>query len=303
MPPTMKLGLFAALGAYTIWGLLPLYFKILGTYTPEAILLHRVSWSLPTGLLLIFIAHRWRDVRAALTGVRLPLLILSGLLIGLNWFVYIWAVGQSRVMEAALGYYINPLVNVAIGAAFLGERLRLAQWAAVGLATVGVIVETLALGRLPWVSLVLCFSFAFYSLIRKKVAVDSRAGFLIEVMALLPVLWIWAFAVGFTADLQAQRTADWPLLILLGPITTAPLILFAIAAKRLRLSTIGFIQYLGPTLQFLVALGFGEPLNWLRVLAFLFIWAAILVFSLDGFRHEVRMRRARRSIPAAVGQR
>lgn len=288
-----RMGLFAGLGAYTIWGLLPLYFKLVGAYSPEAILTHRVFWSFPTGVILVLVAANFRKLAAVLNWKRLGWLTVSGLLIGLNWFVYIWAVSQERVMEASLGYYINPLVNVAIGSLFLSERLRVVQWVAVGLATTGVAVETIALGRFPVVAIILCLTFAAYSLIRKRVQIDSRVGFLVEVMVLLPVLAIWVSASGLWSSLEPQRTLDWPLLMISGPITATPLILFALAAKRLRLSTIGFLQYLGPTLQFVIGTLYGEPLGVTRLLAFSFIWSAVILFSLESARHEWMARRAR----------
>lgn len=288
-----RMGLMAALGAYTIWGLLPLYFKLVGAYSPEAILTHRVFWSLPTGAILVLVAANARRIMDVMTWPRLAWLSLSGLLIGLNWFVYIWAVSEERVMEASLGYYINPLVNVAIGALFLSERLKTIQWVAVGLAALGVLVETVALGRVPWVALVLCFTFAAYSVIRKRLQVDSRVGFLVEVMVLMPLLAIWVHASGLWSTLAPQTSMDWPLLIASGPITATPLILFSLAAKRLRLSTIGFIQYLGPTLQFLIGVLYGEPLGATRLLAFAFIWLAVIVFSFEGLRQELSSRRAR----------
>ena len=296
MPINIRTGLLAGLGAYTIWGLLPLYFKLVGEYSAGAILVHRVVWSVPTGIVLVLMAARWRDLARVVTPRRLFWLTASGLLIGLNWFTYIWAVEQDRVMEASLGYYINPLVNVAVGAVFMAERLRTVQWIAVLLACIGVSVETLALGRLPIVALVLCFCFAAYSVIRKQIAVDSRIGFLVEVLVLLPVLAIWAEISGMWAALVPRQAIDWPLLMVSGPITATPLILFAIAARRLRLSTIGFIQYLGPTLQFAIGLAYGEPLGLTRLTAFGFIWAAVIVFSLDSVRREMAERRARRSI-------
>ena len=297
MGSNVRTGLFAALCAYTMWGLLPLYFKLVEAYPPDIVLAHRVAWSIPTGLILVTIARRWPEMRAALTLRRFALLTVSGLLIGLNWYVYIWAVNQGRVMEASLGYYINPLVNVLAGVLFLSERLRKAQWIALVIACIGVAIETVALGHLPWVSLILCFSFASYSLIRKAVAIDGRVGFLTEVLVLMPFLILWVMTSGLSANLVPLRAIDWPILIASGPITAIPLIMFAIAAKRLRLSTIGFIQYLGPTLQFIVGVSFGEPLGMTRLAAFSMIWLALIIFSVDGLRHEYRTRRDRAGLP------
>ncbi len=261
-------------------------------------LAHRIIWSVPTGLILIVIARNWTQLRAALTRQHLFWLSISAILIGANWLIYIWAVGQARVMEASLGYYINPLVNVLIGAVFFAEHLRPAQWAAVGLATVGVAIMTIALGYLPWVALVLCLSFAFYSVIRKQVQVDSRAGFVVEAALLAPLAMIWLGWFVAQPDGRVMGEGGWDILMLLaaGPITAVPLILFAIAAKRLRLSTMGMMQYIGPTLQFLISvLLFKEAFGMTHALAFAFIWTALIVFTLDSLMGEAKARRLARA--------
>ena len=297
MSQSVRLGFFCALGAYSIWGLLPLYFKALVHIQPELMLAHRIIWSLPTGLVLLAIAGALPELKAALNRKTALCLTLSACLIALNWLVYIWAVGQERVLEASLGYYINPLVNVAIGALFLAERLRLMQWSAVGLAAIGVIAMTYALGQPPSVSLVLCFSFAGYGLIRKYLVIDGRAGFVVETALLFPLALIWMF------HFSGQGGAVWGhgtvrdigLLLLSGPLTAFPLILFALAAKRLTFATVGMMQYIGPTLQFLLAvLFFGEAFGPVHGVAFGFIWAALFVFSLDNLKVS---RRARVALP------
>ncbi len=302
MSPSLRLGFAAALGAYTIWGLLPLYFRALDHVSPDLMLAHRILWSLPTGAILIAVALRWQEVRRALFSTQVFWLVITALLIGGNWLLYIWAVSENRVMEASLGYYVNPLVNVAIGAVFLSETLRRMQWVAVGLAALGVAIETVALGHLPWISLVLCFTFAGYSIIRKQLKVDGRVGFLVEVIVLAPAaaIWMWMFAQAGNAIDGGGSTLTWALLAASGPITATPLILFALAAKRLRLSTIGMMQYIGPTLQFIIALAFGEAFTLLHAVAFLFIWSALAVFSLDSFRFERSRRAARRAAALPV---
>ncbi|MEL6415937.1 MAG: EamA family transporter RarD [Pseudomonadota bacterium] len=298
MSSNLRLGFLCCLGCYTIWGCLPLYFRVLDHISPMEMLAHRIIWSVPTGLILIVIARNWSQLRAALTREHVLWLTLSALLIGANWLVYIWAVSQERVMEASLGYYINPLVNVLIGAVFFAERLRPAQWAAVGLAGIGVTVMTSALGYVPWVALVLCFTFAFYSIIRKQVQVDSRAGFVVEAALLAPLALIW---MGWFVGQPGGRLFggggwDIPLLLASGPITAVPLILFAIAAKRLRLSTIGMMQYLGPTLQFLISvLVFKEAFGLTHAIAFAFIWTALIVFTIDSLMGEAKARRLARA--------
>lgn len=298
MSSNLRLGFLCCLGCYTIWGCLPLYFRVLDHISPMEMLAHRIIWSVPTGLILIVIARNWAQLRAALTRQHVLWLTLSALLIGANWLVYIWAVSQERVMEASLGYYINPLVNVLIGAVFFAERLRPAQWIAVGLAGIGVAVMTSALGYIPWVALVLCFTFAFYSVIRKQVQVDSRAGFVVEAALLAPLalLWMGWFVGQPGGRLIGDGGWDIPLLLVSGPITAVPLILFAIAAKRLRLSTIGMMQYLGPTLQFLISvLVFKETFGLTHAIAFAFIWTALIVFTIDSLMGEAKARRLARA--------
>lgn len=298
MSPALRLGFFCCLGCYTIWGALPLYFRALDHIQPSEMLAHRIIWSVPTGLILIVIARNWKDLRAALTRKHVMWLSVSALVIGINWLVYIWAVSQERVMEASLGYYINPLVNVLIGAVFFSERLRMAQWLAVGLAGVGVAVMTVALGYLPWVAVVLCLTFAFYSVIRKQVQVDSRAGFVVEAALLAPLAMIWLgwFVAQPDGRLFGDGGWDIPLLLAAGPITATPLILFAIAAKRLRLSTIGMMQYIGPTIQFLISVYvFKEAFGLTHAIAFGFIWSALIVFTADSLMGDAKARRLARA--------
>jgi chloramphenicol-sensitive protein RarD len=261
-------------------------------------LAHRIIWSVPTGLLLIIIARNWGQLRAALTRKHVMWLTASALLIGLNWLTYIWAVSEERVMEASLGYYVNPLVNVLIGSVFFAERLRVAQWSAVGIAAFGVGVMTMALGYLPWVSLILCFSFAFYSVIRKQVQVDSRAGFVVEaaILAPLALMWMGWFLGQPNGRLMGEGGLDIPLLLLSGPLTAVPLILFALAAKRLRLSTIGMMQYLGPTLQFIISVFiFKEAFGWSHGIAFALIWTALIVFTIDSVMGDAKAKRLARA--------
>lgn len=301
MSSDVRLGFIAALGAYVIWGFLPLYFKVMGHISPELMLAHRIVWSLPTGLVLLALAGQLPALKAALNWRTALWLMLSSVLIAFNWLVYIWAVGQDRVLEASFGYYINPLVNVAIGALFFSERLNGTQWSAVGFAFIGVGIMGIALEAIPLVALVLCFTFAGYSLIRKLLQIDGRAGFVVEAALLFPL------AVGGLAYLASKGGAVWGkgtvtdigLLVLAGPLTAVPLILFALAAKRLTLATIGMMQYIGPTIQFLLALFvFREIFGLTHGVAFAFIWLALIVFSGDGLRAVRGARLARGAAPS-----
>lgn len=303
MSPALRLGFPAAFLAYLIWGSLPLYIRAMQHAGALELLAHRVIWSVPTAIVLIAVAANWRDVRAAFSGSNIKWLTISGLLIGANWAIYIWAVNAGRTMEASLGYYINPLVNVLFGMLIFSEKLRVAQWVAVGIAAIGVGVMTVAFGRVPWVALVLCFTFACYSVIRKKVAIDSRAGFLVEVALLAPVGlgWLTWFATTQPGGRWLGEGGwDIPMLMAAGPITAFPLILFALAAKRLRFSTIGMMQYIGPTIQFLIAiLVFREGFGATHAIAFAFIWAALVVFTADSLMGDAKARRlARTARPA-----
>ncbi|HPF24492.1 MAG TPA: EamA family transporter RarD [Hyphomonas sp.] len=298
MNSSQRFGFLVGLGAYFIWGSLPLYIRAMRHVLPQELLAHRVIWSVPTALILILIADNWHDVRAAFRWNTAKWLILSGLLIGLNWGVYIWAVNAGRTIEASLGYFINPLVSVLFGMLFFSEKLRPAQWVAVAVATTGVGIVTLAYGHVPWVALFLCFSFAGYGAIRKKVAIDSRAGFLMEVIVLVPLAAAWLIWFVQQPNGRPMGEGGWDVLLLMasGPITAFPLILFGLAAKRLKLSTIGMMQYIGPTIQFLIAVFvFREPFGSTHAIAFAFIWAALAVFTVDSMVGEAKARRLARS--------
>lgn len=302
MNAALRLGFPAALLAYLIWGSLPLYIRAMQHVGAFELLAHRIIWSVPTAILLIALAANWRDVKAAFTGSNLKWLAVSSVLIGANWAIYIWAVNAGRTMEASLGYYINPLVNVLIGMLIFSETLRPAQWVAVVIAAIGVAVMAFAFGHVPWVALALCTTFACYGVIRKKVAIDSRAGFLVEVALLAPlaILWLVWFASQPGGRWMGEGGWDIPLLMAAGPITAFPLILFALAAKRLKLSTIGMMQYIGPTLQFLIAvLVFRETFGLTHAVAFGFIWTALVIFTADSLMGDAKARRlARAARPA-----
>ena len=293
MSPDQRFGFMSGLGAYFMWGLLPLYLKLLDHIAPTESLAHRVVWAVPTGALLLIVAGRFHEIFAMLWRPSTLWLVLSSALIAGNWLTYIWAVTNDRIIEASLGYFLNPLVNVAIGAVFLSEKLRRLQWFAVSIAAIAVIVETIALGRLPWVSLILCFSFATYGYIRRQVQVDGRVGLTLEVLFLLPVALIWlAIVAQQGGSLIGGSIPNLLMLMLAGPATAFPLILFALAAKRLKFSTIGIMQYLGPTMQFLLALAFGETLTSLRLVTFSLILVAVILFSLDAYGHDRHLRRS-----------
>jgi chloramphenicol-sensitive protein RarD len=280
-------GVIAALIAYTMWGFLPIYFKVVEAVPAIEVLAHRIVWAVPFGAVIIMLRRQWTEVREALRHTRtLGLLSLSATFIALNWLVYILAVQSEQIFQASLGYYINPLMYVVIGIALLGERLRRSQSIAVLLAAAGVAVLTVSGGQFPLISLALAISFTIYGVIRSRVAVGGMPGLFIETLVLLPLAGgylLWAtFAASAAFDASQPMLAV--LLMLAGPITVVPLLCFALAARRLRLSTIGIMQFIAPTLQFIVGLMYGEQLTVPHIICFTLIWIAVAVFSWDAWR-------------------
>ena len=282
--------LLAGLGAYGVWGFLPLYFHLLGNLgvgTAEMIA-HRTVWSVFWAAGLVWLSRQGGDVRRVLTEPRtLGLLALSTAAIFVNWTIYVVAVNHQKVIEASLGYYINPLLNMAVGALFFRERMPLAGKIAIILATVGVAVQTFALGHLPLISLGLAVSFCAYGVIRKQVKADAQTGLFFECAYLaLPglayVLWLQSTGAG-------HFLGGWNLALLLlaaGPATVVPLALFAWSARRLSLTALGFLQFVAPTLQFFVGLALGELFTPLRAVSFGFIWAGVAVFAWGAWRRS-----------------
>ena len=287
------------LGAYALWGVLPLYFKALIHVAATEIVAHRILWSLIFLGTLATLWKRWPRIRAALTNPRVALtLLLTSVLIGINWLVYIYAVVSGHVLEGSLGYYLNPLVNVLLGVFLLKERLSRLQKAAVFLAGAGVAILAFGAGGAIWISLTLAASFAVYGFLRKVAPVESLEGLWIETLFLAPLAlgWVlWLTQAGDSAFLDS-RVTDL-LLILGGALTAIPLLLFTAAAKKLPYSTLGFLQYVAPSLQFLLAvLVFDEPLTRAHLLCFAAIWVALAIFVGEG----LRTGRAARAAEAAV---
>lgn len=284
-PAETGTGILSAVGAYTIWGLLPVFLIALRGVLAEEVLIHRVLWSVPFGALIIMTRRQWPDVRAALNSPKvMRALLASSFVIAINWLVYILAVQNGRIFEASLGYYINPLIYVLVGVVILGERLTAAQKAAVAMAAVGVGILTVYGGRFPAVSLILGVSFTAYGYIRKTAPVGAMPGLFIETLVLAPLALLWALVFLPEASAFATDASTTLLLIAAGPVTVMPLLLFAIGARRLPLSTIGFLQFIGPTLQFIVGLIDGEAFTAAHQLCFAFIWTAAGIFAVDAFR-------------------
>jgi chloramphenicol-sensitive protein RarD len=285
----------AGLACYVAWGLVPLVLQAIAAQGPGTweIMCHRILWGLVASGVFVLVARQWREVVAVLrTPKTVAWLALSGAFIATNWTVYIWSVNHGHTIEASLGYYITPLINMAAGALLFRERIGRIGQAAIALAAAGVIIQAVAIGHLPYVALVLGFSFGCYGIVRKRVAADALAGLFVECLilaapALAYVLWLQHSGAGhFTSGPAA---AAW--LIASGPITAAPLALFAWAARRMPLSTLGFLQFLAPTIAFFIGVGEGEAFTPLRALSFVFIWVGAMVF-VYGLWRKARTARA-----------
>lgn len=290
-----RIGVMYGIACYAWWGLAPLYFKAIRQVPAPEVLAHRIIWS----LVLLYLLVRWRGKTALVFTAladRRTLLTLVGttLLIAVNWLTFIWAIAHDQLLQASLGYYMNPLINVLLGFVFLRERLRGTQWFCVLLAGIGVTYLTLSSGQAPVLALILGWTFAFYGLLRKTVRADALTGLLIETALLAPLsvgYLIWLFANGDNVFAAQSRTTDL-LLLAAGIVTATPLLWFSNAARRLRLSTIGFLQYIAPSLQFLLAVVlFAEPFTRKHQFSFACIWVALALFSLDAWRRGGMARR------------
>jgi chloramphenicol-sensitive protein RarD len=274
-----RTGLFCALSAYVCWGFIPLYFHAVSEVPPIVVLCHRIFWSVLFLVVVISIRREWSAVWPILRNRRaLKLLSLGAALIAINWLVFIYAVISKQVLQASLGYFINPLLSIFLGMIFLRERLRRWQWAAVAIAAAGVLNLALRSGGLPWIALSLAGSFGSYGLVRKKVDIDSLHGLFVETT----ILFIPAFIVVMMPVGHQYSGTTLGLLSTSGIVTAVPLIFFGAALRRLKLSTMGFLQYAGPTLQFLVAVVlFGERLDRAKLISFGLCWLAIVVYATD----------------------
>ncbi|WCM27253.1 EamA family transporter RarD [Sphingomonas sp. QA11] len=294
-------GVMLGAAAYVFWGVLPLYLRLLRHVPAGQILAHRVLWSVVMLVVVTLLFRRVRTIVASVTWRTLLLLSASASLIALNWLVYIWAVQNAHVLDASLGYFINPLVNVALGVIVLSERVRRTQWVAIALAALGVAVMALSNGGSIWISLALALTFGFYGLIRKVVAIDALGGLLIETILLAPFAFgLLLVAHGGGEGVFGREVATDLLLILAGAVTAAPLLLFAGAARRMPYAALGLLQYIAPTLQFLIAIFvFGEHLRPHDLAAFGLIWIGLAVYAADGIRTGRAARASAAPEPAA----
>lgn len=284
-------GVLSGLTAYVIWGFLPVYFKLSQHVEAFEVLAHRIVWAVPVGAVILAWRCQWREVRRAFKNPRVFFwLFLAAILIAVNWYIYIVAVQSEQVYQASLGYYINPLMYVLIGVAFLGERLRRLQVVSLVLAALGVAILTVSYAELPWIALALGASFTAYGVIRKKVPVGAMPGLFIETLLLLPLaaFWLAVLLKSGTSSFWYGNAANDALLLLAGPLTVVPLLCFAVAARKLTLTAVGFIQFLAPTLQFAVGVAYGEPLPPASLACFVLIWTAVVLFSWDVLRANRR---------------
>ena len=287
----MNRGVLQAIGAYTIWGLLPLYWKALHQIPALQLISHRITWS-SVLLIALLVVLRQTDSfrRAAFRRKTLLIYTLAALLLGVNWLTYVWGVNAGFVIETSLGYFINPLLSVLLGVVFLGERLRPAQWASVGLAATGVAYLTYDYGRLPWIALVLAFSFALYGLVKKTAPLGSIDGLALET----GILFVPAFLVLALAERAGEGFVigtGWPMLLALagtGVVTTIPLLLFASSARRIPMLWMGLLQYIAPTLQFLLGVFvFREVVSVHTLVGFGVVWAALVLFAGEALARRI----------------
>jgi chloramphenicol-sensitive protein RarD len=298
-PGGRRAGITAGIGAYLLWGLFPLYWGFLEPSSPYEVLAARVVFALLSLVLLVAVARQWSEVRAVLSnGRQAVILAMAAVLVSVNWGVFIWAVANDKVVDTSLGYFINPLVSVALGVVVLHERLRRLQWVAVTIAALAVLYATVSLGAPPWIALALAFSFGFYGLATKLSGVDAIPSLFVQTLFLTP------FALGYLVWLSRRGElalghhglGHTLLVIGAGPVTALPLLLFGYAAHRVPLTLVGLLQYIAPTLQLIIGVWwFGEPMSPQRWAAFVGVWIALVLFSVDAVRHA----RAR-SEPALV---
>ncbi len=281
-------GVAFGLAAYLLWGFFPLYFKGVAHVPPLEVLAHRSAWSLVTLMVILTATRKWDKVRTALTQRRtLLILCATTFLIATNWFVFLFAVASNQVLQSSFGYFVNPLVSVLLGFMFLRERLTRLQMVSLLSACTGVLVLAINYGRAPWIALILAVTFGLYGLLRKTAPVDPLTGLAVETIILFPA------AIGYLCYLHASAKGSFPsaslrddiLLPMSGVVTALPLLWFSTAARRLRLATIGFMQYITPTMHFLLAVvAFGEPFSRIELASFSFIWAGLVLYSYDAVR-------------------
>src|SRR5512141_1335311 len=283
----MRKGIWYGVGAYALWGFFPIYWKFLHRVSALQVIGHRISWSFVLLIAIVVLTKQWRDFRlAALTAKTLGIYAVAAVLLTINWLVYVWGVNSGFIVETSLGYFINPLLSVLLGVIFLRERLRPAQWIPVVIASAGVIYLTAVYGRLPWIALVLAFSFGFYGLVKKLAPLGSLYGLTLETGIVFPAALIYLAMVEFngTGAFLHDSTLINTFLIGAGVVTTIPLLMFASAAKEIPLTVVGLLQYIAPTLQFLIGVFiYKEPFDHSHLIGFGIVWVALVVFCVENY--------------------
>jgi chloramphenicol-sensitive protein RarD len=288
-----RLGILYGLAAFGAWGFAPLFFKAVSHVGSLEVLAHRIVWTVVLMLPIILLTGRWKALREILTSrSKLATLSLTSVLIAINWLSFIWGIANGYTFQISLGYFINPLVSMAMGYIILSERLRRNQWFSVTLAGLGVGILIAQTGTLPWISVLVAVSFGFYGLLRKRLIVDAVAGMTVEAAVLMPIALGYMLILYQSGELHFVNgtNTDRGLLMFAGLMTAQPLIWFAAAAKRIRLTTVGFLQYLAPTGHFLCAIYFGDPYEQAYRYAFPLIWGALILYSWDLIQHASRRR-------------
>lgn len=290
----MNKGILMGIGAYVIWGFFPIYFKLIHEVPAIQVVGHRIVWSFLLLSGVLFLRKEWRNLRAAILGPKfLFTFLVSSLLLGVNWLTYVYGVNAGYIVETSLGYYINPLVSVLLGVIVLRERLRPLQWAPIGLAAIGVIYLALHYGRLPWIALILALSFGLYGLAKKTAPLGSLYGLTLETgMLFIPCL-IFLIVLQFTGAAAFGHVSARTNILLLftGPVTAIPLLMFGSAAKKIDLSMLGLLQYVAPTLQFLIGVWlYREPFSVHSLIGFIMIWTALILLWLEGYSERRRLR-------------
>ena len=294
----MKRGVWYAIAAYLLWGVFPIYIKLLQAVPAMEILAHRMVWSLVVVTVLLTLQHRWNWLRTLATNPAVILrFVATATVVSMNWGIYIWAINSNRVVDASLGYFINPLVNVLLGALLLGERLRRVQWAAVAVAALGVVWLTVQAGTLPWIGLVIAVSFGTYGLLRKTATLGALEGLALETALLFPLAFgylLWLAYNHQNTFVEASPALRW-LLVAAGPVTAVPLLLFAAGARRIPLTLLGLLQYIGPSIQLLLGVAlYHEAFVPAKAAGYALIWAALALYTAE------TLWRTWRQAPAAV---
>lgn len=283
----MNKGIWHGLAAYAMWGLFPIYWKLLHTVPALEVIGHRIGWSFILLIVVIFLGRQWKQFRSAVMNPKvIGIYAIAGVLLSINWLIYVWGVNSGFIVETSLGYFINPLISVLLGVLFLGERLRTMQWVPVGLATAGVLYLTLTYGRPPWIALSLAVSFGIYGLVKKIAPLGSLYGLTLETALVFPFALLYLGFVQFQGTgvfLQQGLITDL-LLIGTGVVTSIPLLMFASAARQIPLTMVGVLQYIAPSLQFLIGVFlYHEPFDQSRLIGFSLVWVALIIFWVENY--------------------